>query len=226
MARSLIQFLAGIHYSDSLDAGKVPLVSPLVKIISKIFGGDSLESPDESKEAKLADKLLKEKGESYCRSLLKTCLRMVWAKVTPEKPEVTPEKPVNSGPPGLEVVCVSLTYVVMELKISENAKGAARAARDVMDQIRRRGYAGASETPVLVSLAVGKAERNIVGCLFMGNGGETALMLRDGTCVTPPSPGGAWGRQALFLRYAPFPLASFGPPGPVSPGRPGALRGD
>ncbi|MDR1313304.1 MAG: AAA family ATPase, partial [Deltaproteobacteria bacterium] len=154
MVSVLFKLLAGIHYRDHLDANRVPLVRSLKKIIRKISGSKSLEPSDESKAATLADKLQKEKGESYYRSMLQTCLWMAGAKATPEKPE-------NCGRLDLEVVYGSLTYV-LELKIAKNAKGAARAARAGMDQIIRRGYGGASETPVLVSLAVGKAERNIV----------------------------------------------------------------
>ncbi|MDR1315040.1 MAG: ATP-binding protein [Deltaproteobacteria bacterium] len=178
MVRVLIMLLSGIHYSDHSKANRVPLVRILKKIMGKIPGGDSLEPSDESKAATLADKLQKKRGESYYRSLLQTCLWMAGAKATPEKPE-------NRGRLDLEVVYGTMTYV-MELKIAKNARGAAKAARAGMDQIRRRGYGGASETPVLVSLAVGKAERNIVGCLFKRNGRETALKFKDGTCVTPP----------------------------------------
>jgi hypothetical protein len=161
-----------------LDADRVPLVRTLKKIIRKIPGVSRLESSDESKAANLAEKLQKKKGESYYRSLLQTCLWMAGAKVTPEKPE-------NLGRLDLEVACGSVTYV-FELKISENAKGAAAAARAGMDQIHRRGYGLASETPVLVSLAIGKEERNIVGCIFERDGRETALRIESGTCVTPP----------------------------------------
>jgi hypothetical protein len=182
MVRIIILLLADIHYSDHLDANRVPLVTILKKIIGKKTGEDRLESSEESKAMTLADKLQKEKGESYYRSLLQTCLLMAGAKVTPEKPE-------NRGLLDLEVVYGTMTYV-MELKIAKNARGAARATRAGMDQIRRRGYGGTSETPVLVSLAVGKAERNIVGCLFKRNGRETALKFKDGTCVTPPPPPG------------------------------------
>jgi hypothetical protein len=107
--------------------------------------------------------------------------------------KTTPEKPVNRGRMDLEVVFGSMTYV-LELKITENANGAARAARAGMDQIHGRGYGGASETHVLVSLAVGKEERNIVGCIFERNGRETSLEFEDGTCVNqPPPPGDGLG---------------------------------
>ncbi|MDR1315012.1 MAG: AAA family ATPase, partial [Deltaproteobacteria bacterium] len=182
MVNVLVNLLAGIHYRDNLDANRVPLVRSLKKIIRKISGSESLEPSDESKAAKLAEKLQKEKGEHYYRSLVQTCLWMAGAKATPEKPE-------NRGRLDLEVVCGSMTYV-LELKITENAKGAARATRAGMDQIHRRGYGGASETPVLVSLAVGKEERNIVGCIFERNGRETSLKFEDGTCVKPPPPPG------------------------------------
>ncbi|MDR1314662.1 MAG: ATP-binding protein [Deltaproteobacteria bacterium] len=182
MVNALIKLLAGIHYLDRLDANRVPLLSSLKKIIGKISGSESLEPSDESEAAKLAEKLQKEKGEHYYRSLVQACLWMAGATVIPEKP-------VNHRRMDLEVVRGSLTYV-LELKVAKNAKWAARAARAGMDQIHRRGYGGASETPVLVSLAVGKAERNIVGCIFKRNGRETALKFKDGTCVTPPPPPG------------------------------------
>ncbi|MDR1312728.1 MAG: ATP-binding protein [Deltaproteobacteria bacterium] len=186
MVNVLFKLLAGIHYRDHLEANRVPLVRSLKKIIRRISGGDGLEPSDESKAAKLAEKLQKEKGESYYRSMLQTCLWMAGAKVTPEKPE-------NRGRLDLEVVCGSMTYV-LELKITKNAKSAARAARAGLDQIHLRGYGGASETPVLVSLAIGNEERNIVGCIFERNGRETSLMINAGTCVTsPPSSGDGLG---------------------------------
>jgi hypothetical protein len=186
MVNVLVKLLAGIHYRDHLDANRVPLVRSLKKIIRKISGSENLEPSDEDKAAKLAEKLQKEKGEHYYCSLVQTCLWMAGAKVTPEKPE-------NRGRLDLEVACGSRTYV-LELKVTENSKGAARAARAGMDQIHRRGYGGASETPVLVSLAVGKEERTIVGCIFKRNGRETSLKFEDGTCVNPPaSPGDGLG---------------------------------
>ncbi|MDR1314082.1 MAG: ATP-binding protein, partial [Deltaproteobacteria bacterium] len=186
MVKVFIRLLAGICYYDHLDAGRIPLVRALKRIIRKIPGVNRLESSDESKSADLAEKLQKTRGESFYRSLLQTCLWMAGAKVTPEKPE-------NLGRLDLEVVYGSLTYVI-ELKMTENANGAATAARAGMDQIHGRGYGQASEAPVLVSLAIGKAERNIVGCIFKRDGRETALEFQDGTCVIPPpSPGDGSG---------------------------------
>jgi hypothetical protein len=186
MVTAIIQLFAAIHYRDRLDANRVPLVRILKKILRKIPGADRLEPSDEGKAAALAEKLQKEKGEKYYRSLLQSFLWMAGAKATPEKPE-------NRGRLDFEVVCGSVTYV-MELKIAKNAKGAARAARAGMDQIHRRGYGDASETPVLVSLAIGKEERNIVGGLSKRNGRETALRVEAGTCVSPPpSPGDCSG---------------------------------
>ncbi|MDR1313611.1 MAG: ATP-binding protein, partial [Deltaproteobacteria bacterium] len=180
MVSILFMLLADIHYSDHLEANRVPLVRMLKKNMGKIPGANRLDPSGESKAAKLAEKLQVEKGESYYRSLLQTCLWMAGAKTTPEKPE-------NCGRLDLEVVYGSMTYV-MELKITKNARGAAKAARSGMNQIHLRGYGGASETPVLVSLAIGKEERNIVGGLFKRNGRETALRIKNGTCVTPPPP--------------------------------------
>jgi hypothetical protein len=44
-----------------------------------------------------------------------------------------------------------------------------------MDQISKQDYGKASERPVLVSIAIGRKERNIVACLFEKDGRETAV---------------------------------------------------
>ncbi|MDR1313011.1 MAG: hypothetical protein LBQ12_04775, partial [Deltaproteobacteria bacterium] len=53
--------------------------------------------------------------------------------------------------------------------------GGDAAARAGMDQISKQDYGKASERPVLVSIAIGRKERNIVACLFEKDGRETAV---------------------------------------------------
>jgi hypothetical protein len=102
------------------------------------------------------------KSESFYRSILQSCLWMAGARVTPEKLE-------NLGRLNLEVVFGSQTYVI-EIKMTKNSRGAAQAARTGIKQIHARGYGRASDHPILVSLAIGREERNIVGCLFERDG--------------------------------------------------------
>ncbi|MDR1081557.1 MAG: AAA family ATPase [Deltaproteobacteria bacterium] len=163
----LRQLLASVCYYDHLDANRLPLVKILKKIIRKVTGADFIDDSDQKLSAALVEKLGRLKGENSYRSLVQACLWMAGAKTTPEKPE-------SLGRLDLEAVCGRLTYVI-ELKMTEDAGGAAAAVRAGMDQIHARDYGRATENPILVSLAVGRAERNIVGCLFERDGQETAV---------------------------------------------------
>ncbi|MDR1035739.1 MAG: PD-(D/E)XK nuclease domain-containing protein [Deltaproteobacteria bacterium] len=163
----LYRLLAGISYTDHLDALRSPVVRILQKIIQKFTGQDSSAAPLQEQSSALADFLVKSKGESYYRSLFQACFWMAGAKVTPEKQE-------NLERLDPEVFFAPLTYV-FELKMLENARGANTAIRKGMLQIRQRGYGLASKYPVFVSIAIGKAERNIVGCIFEKDGQETVI---------------------------------------------------
>jgi hypothetical protein len=172
MISVFIRLLAGICYFDHVDANSGPLAKALKKIFSKASAAIRIGSPEQMQSAELSEKLEMANGECYYRSLLQTCLWMAGAAVTPEKPE-------NLGRLDLEASCGGLTYVI-ELKITKNAKGASKAARAGMEQIRQRGYGLASKTPILVSIAVGREERNIVGCLFERDGRETEVRIDAG----------------------------------------------
>ncbi|MDR1038540.1 MAG: PD-(D/E)XK nuclease domain-containing protein [Deltaproteobacteria bacterium] len=93
--------------------------------------------------------------------------------------KVSSEKPGNLGDLDLEVCFGSLNYV-FELKISENARGAVAAAMRGMHQIHSRGYGLSMKNPILVSIAIGKAERNIVCCLFKKDGHEKCITVEFG----------------------------------------------
>jgi hypothetical protein len=99
--------------------------------------------------------------------------------------KATPEKRENLGRLDLEIVYGLITYVI-ELKMTENADGAYAAARAGMDQIGKRDYGEASERPVLVSIAIGRQERNIVACLFEKDGRESAVEF-NGLGQSPPA---------------------------------------
>jgi hypothetical protein len=164
------RLFAGIHYSDHLDANRRPQADRLQKTIVDATGAELPDAPQQARSETLADKMLSRmKGESWYRSLLQTCLWTAGAKTVPEKSE-------NRGRLDLEATFNRLTYV-FELKLAKNARGAAKAVRAGMNQIRGRGYGRASPNPVLVSLAFGRAERNIVGCLFERDGLETVVRI-------------------------------------------------
>jgi hypothetical protein len=170
MIDTFARLFVGICFKDHLDANRSPVVRAIKKIIRKVTGLYYLDDPVEKESIKLVDKLEKSRGESFYRSLLQACLWMAGAKVTPEKKE-------NIGKPDLEVCFGSFTYV-FEVKMAKNANGATAAVREGMNQIHERGYGLSSKDPIFVSIAVGKAERNIVGCLFEKGGQETSVEIK------------------------------------------------
>jgi hypothetical protein len=176
------RLLAGICYIALLDALLNAVVGILKKIINTFTGLHFDEAPLDEQSSKLAYKLVRSKGKSYYRSLLQACLWMAGAKVTPEKPE----KPDRVD---LEAFFGNLTYV-FRLKMARNAKGADKAVREGMLQIHHGGYGLASKNHILVSIAIGKAERNVVGCLFEKDGHETAVKIEDRAATEKPSPSG------------------------------------
>jgi hypothetical protein len=171
MASVFSRLLAGISYIDHLDALRNVVAGILKKIIQPFTGRHLDAAPLDEQSSKLAYKLVRSRGKSYYRSLLQSCLWMAGAKVTPEKSE-------NLGRLDLEAFFGNLTYV-FELKMTKNAKGADNAVREGMLQIHQRGYGLASKNPIFVSIAIGKAERNIVGCLFQKDGHETPVRIES-----------------------------------------------
>jgi hypothetical protein len=161
------RLLAGIHYSDHVDADRKPRAEALRKASGAATGADFPDVSLRKRSGTLAERLTWRMGEHFYRCMLHASLWTAGAKVAPEKPE-------NRGRLDLEEVYGPLTYVI-GLKISENAGGAARAVREGMKQIRGRGYGRASGTPVLVSIAIGRAERNVAGCLYEKDGRETEV---------------------------------------------------
>jgi hypothetical protein len=113
---------------------------------------------------------MREKGESFYRSILHACLWMAWAKVTPEKPE-------SIGDIDLEATYGGKEYVI-ELKMAEDAEGADAAVRAGMRQMLEKGYGRSLDDPILVTLVIGRKERNIVACRFRKDGRETEAEIR------------------------------------------------
>ncbi|MDR1314349.1 MAG: ATP-binding protein [Deltaproteobacteria bacterium] len=167
IAHVLKRLLHGICGSDHSDANREfhdDSIEAAVRVTAgPAFPDDSVRSLSKS----LAKILLGKKGESFYRSVLQAALWAAGAKTTPEKWE-------NLGRLDLEVLFGQITYVI-ELKMSDNADGADAAVRAGMDQITKKDYGEASERPVLVSIAIGREERNIVACLFEKDGRETAV---------------------------------------------------
>ncbi|MDR1040600.1 MAG: hypothetical protein LBR80_10655, partial [Deltaproteobacteria bacterium] len=67
---------------------------------------------------------------------------------------------------------------VIELKMAEDAEGADAAVRAGMRQMLEKGYGRSLDDPILVTLAIGRKERNIVACRFRKDGRETEAEIR------------------------------------------------
>jgi hypothetical protein len=167
MARVLKRLLHGICGLDHSDANRAFPDGSVEAAVRVAAGSDFPAGSARILSETLAEILLRKKGESFYRSVLQAALWATGAKTTPEKPE-------NLGRLDLEVIYGRITYVI-ELKMSKNADGGDAAARAGMDQISKKDYGKASERPVLVSIAIGREERNIVACLFEKDGRETSV---------------------------------------------------
>ncbi|MDR1040380.1 MAG: PD-(D/E)XK nuclease domain-containing protein, partial [Deltaproteobacteria bacterium] len=125
----------------------------------------------------LTERLMREKGKSFYRSILHACLWMAWAKVTPEKPE-------SIGDLDLEASYGDKEYVI-ELKMAEDAEGADAAVRAGMSQMFEKGYGRSLDDPILVTMVIGRKERNIVACRFRKDESETNVEIRIKWRATP-----------------------------------------
>ncbi|MDR1036998.1 MAG: ATP-binding protein [Deltaproteobacteria bacterium] len=112
--------------------------------------------------------MLREKGESFYRSILHAALWMAGGRTTSEKHE-------SVGRLDIEVVFGGITYV-FEIKMTDDVAGGPVAANAGMKQIHDRGYGLASDNAVLVSLAIGRTERNIVIGIFEKDGQEMCII--------------------------------------------------
>ncbi|MDR1081833.1 MAG: ATP-binding protein [Deltaproteobacteria bacterium] len=162
------KLLSGICYDDHVAAGRAAQDGSLDTVVRRAIGIDFPIDAVRRLSAALAEKIIKEQGESFYRSILHAGLWTAGAEVTPEKHE-------NIGRLDLEAVFGGITYV-FELKMAEDVIGGPEAARAGMAQIRDRGCGHASDRPVLVSLAIGRKERNIVSCIFEMDGQETCVL--------------------------------------------------
>jgi hypothetical protein len=170
MVDTFCRLFFGICHNDDKGAIRSPVIRLIKKIIRWITGSDSMDESERNESADLVETLENSKGEGFYRSLLQACLWTAGAKVTPEKRG-------NLDDLDIEACYGRLTYV-FELKIAKNARGANVAVRNGMKQIHERGYCLASKDPIIVSLAFGKEEKNIVGCIFEKDGQETAVEIK------------------------------------------------
>ncbi|MDR1040222.1 MAG: ATP-binding protein [Deltaproteobacteria bacterium] len=166
MVDILTRLFADISYEDHSKAGRKPNKGVLANIIRKI----DLFLPwrkERKHSESLAELFRRRMGEGFYRSVLHSALSMAGAKVTPERH-------VGLGRIDLLVDCGTVIYVI-ELKISEDAQDGEISAMAGMSQILEKRYGRAFKNPVLVSLAIGRKERNIVACHFLIDGSKSTV---------------------------------------------------
>ncbi|MDR1110559.1 MAG: ATP-binding protein [Deltaproteobacteria bacterium] len=169
MVGVLRRLLAGIAHDDHADADRPPRGGSLDRGIRAAAGPGLADETLRRLSAELARRIRRAKGESFYVSILYAGLWMAGAQVASERHG-------NLGRLDLEVRHGGLLYVI-EAKMAADARGGAKAARAGMGQIRGRGYGQAEKDPILVALAIGRKERNVVACLFEKDG---RLMAVDG----------------------------------------------
>ncbi|MDR1041870.1 MAG: AAA family ATPase [Deltaproteobacteria bacterium] len=170
MVKVFTRVLDGIIHLDHADANRDPREGSVEKAILETVPDDFPERKRRKLAGILTERLMREKGESFYRAILHACLWMGWAKVTPEKPE-------SIGNLDLEATYGENEYVI-ELKMAEDAKGADAAVRSGMRQMLEKGYGRSLDNPILVTLVIGRKERNIVACRFLKDGSETDAEIR------------------------------------------------
>jgi hypothetical protein len=170
MLAVFIRLFADITYIDHSKADLNPKSGVLANIIRKV----GLLLPW-SKQRKLTESLAelfsKKMGESFYRSVLHSALCMSGATVTPERH-------VGLGRIDLLVDCGVHIYVI-EVKMTKNTEDGETGALAGMSQIHERRYGLAFRDPVLVSLVIGRKERNIVACRYEINGSGSTIEIDD-----------------------------------------------
>jgi hypothetical protein len=169
MVNVFTRLFAAVTYDDHAAAGRGHRDGAKGNDIGQSAGTDPPDVRDTEPTDGPPDKPRATRGESFYRSVLHAAIWMAGAIVAAEKHE-------NVGRTDIEAVYGRFQYVI-ELKMSEDVLGADDAVRAGMLQIDERGYGRSYKDPILVSLAVGRKERNIVACVFkMGrSGSETAV---------------------------------------------------
>ncbi|MDR1041221.1 MAG: ATP-binding protein [Deltaproteobacteria bacterium] len=170
MVDVFIRLFADICYADHSKADLDPADGILTNIFRKVGLFLSIFKQRKLNES-LAEFFRRKLGEGFYRSILHSSLCMAGATVTPERP-------VGLGRIDLLAVCGAITYVI-ELKMAEDAQRRTNGALAGMSQINEKGYGRAFKNPILVSLAIGRKERNIVACRFKINGQEKVVDIKE-----------------------------------------------
>ncbi|MDR1085669.1 MAG: PD-(D/E)XK nuclease domain-containing protein [Deltaproteobacteria bacterium] len=164
----IMRLYSGLSFRDHRDA-------VTIKMDEDVLTGMALEQAKErqglsepNSAASFQDSLRIKKGENFYRSVLQACLRSVGADVRPEASK-------NRGQADLVGVKYKAHDYIIEMKIAKDGPAALKSAQTGLTRIRDRNYGGASQNPILISLAVDLKARNIGACAFEKNGKPPVL---------------------------------------------------
>ncbi|MDR1083663.1 MAG: ATP-binding protein [Deltaproteobacteria bacterium] len=158
---------AGLSYPDHADAFSVRLAGRILGGLLKMLKKKPRDLPDQLPDWSFLIAMRKKQGEYLYRSALQSCL---WGA----EAHVQPEARKNRGRSDLEVRYKDQVYI-MEMKLAAGSRAALKAAHDGMARIRELDCGGACKNPILISMAVDTAVRNLGACIFEKNG-KTAVL--------------------------------------------------
>jgi hypothetical protein len=158
---------AGLTYQDHKDAIAVKMSADVPAGMARAEAEKPPDGTGRNPNQSYMETMRQQLGESFYRSVL-------YAFLCGAEAEVSAEKHLSGGRADLEVKYKGLVYII-ELKTARGSGKAMKAARDGMTQIQTRGYGGAGENSILISLAVNLEKSNIEACVFKKNG-QTAVL--------------------------------------------------
>jgi hypothetical protein len=169
---------AGLTYRDHKEAIAVKMSADVLAGMARTEAEKPPEGPDRNPGQSYMETMRQQLGENFYRSVL-------YAFLCGAEAEVSAEKHLSGGRADLKVKYKGLVYII-ELKTARGSDKAIKAALDGMTQIQTRDYGGASEKPILISLAVNLEKSNIEACVFKKNGQTTVLDSQEVFRLTHP----------------------------------------
>jgi hypothetical protein len=167
MVANIRRMYSGLTYLDHAEIVSQRLVRRILGAVAEMFGKKTPDIPHLNPDDNYLEAMRRKLGESFYRATLQACLWGAEAYVRPEAHN-------KLGRIDLEVSYKDQVYII-ELKTAQGARAALKAAREGMDQIRKRDYGGSYKNPILISMAVDLKVRTIGACVFVKNGETTVL---------------------------------------------------
>jgi hypothetical protein len=166
---------ARVRLKAALMSGDVPRIVGEFRLLFGIIVYDDHSARDRKLNAVMAKvkdeqhsdagfpaEMLTSLGEGFYRSSLQSFLRGIGA-------DAVAEFHTSHGRIDLKLTDGLRTYVI-ETKTSRDASGVSAKAREGFEQILETGYSKSFHNPILMSIAINEAERDIGFCLYQKEG--------------------------------------------------------